>query len=161
MEEREREIREPELDQLDLEILRCLMNNSRESNIKIAEKLRVSEGTVRRRIKKMVDAKVIDRFTVALNPQKLGFKVHAKIGLDVDPSKFNKVTYLLRRLDEAYFVALATGKHDVLMDVFVKDMNALKEFLTDKLGPTLGVRNIDTSIVIDVKKQDVSFHLKI
>ncbi len=148
-------------DEIDLKIIRMLISNSRMSNTEIANRLGVSEGTVRRRVKRLVDEGVIERFTISLNPKKLGYKVMAKIGVDINPSEFNKTLCYLSRLDEAFFVAIATGKHDVLMDVWVKDMDELKDFLINKVRPMLGVRNIDTSIVIEIKKCNESFHFKV
>ncbi len=53
-------------DFLDVEILKMLKVNSRMPNTEIARELGISEGTVRRRINRMIKAGVIKKFTVEL-----------------------------------------------------------------------------------------------
>ena len=47
------------MDQLDREIISILQNDGRTSNAKIARALDVSEGTIRRRLKKLTDGNII------------------------------------------------------------------------------------------------------
>lgn len=150
-----------ELDSRDLAIITLLQENSRISFAKIGSKLGLSEGAVRARIKRLVRNNVIQRFTVSLNQQLTGVRLLARMGVDAQPSELKAIAAELSKFDEVYFVALATGTHDVLVDVLAKDMDALKKFITDKLGRTPGVRGSDTSIVMEVYKWRGTYHYKI
>ena len=61
------------LDDKDKQILNLLQKNSRRSFTEIAKYLDVSEATVRYRVKKLIDAGVINKFTVLLDPRKIGY----------------------------------------------------------------------------------------
>ena len=140
------------LDRLDIEILKRLQDDARVKFTEIARELGVSEGTIRFRLKSLVDRGLIRGFIVVLDPYKLGFKVFARIGIDADLECINDIVSEISRLKEVYFVALSTGRHDILVDVIVKDLDELKRLLTEKIGRIRGVRNVDVSIVMDVYK---------
>ena len=53
-------------DKIDEKILDYLKNDSRESFVEIGKKLKLSESAVRRRVKNLVDGKVIERFTIEM-----------------------------------------------------------------------------------------------
>ena len=61
------------LDDKDKQILNLLQENSRLSYTEIGNELDISEATVRYRVKKLVDAGVISKFTVLLDPRKIGY----------------------------------------------------------------------------------------
>ena len=59
------------MDELDRKIISLLERNGRASNARIARDVGVSEGTVRRRLKRLISEKIIN--VVALpDPRKLG-----------------------------------------------------------------------------------------
>jgi DNA-binding Lrp family transcriptional regulator len=146
------------LDEKDLTIIRELQNNSRAPFAKIGSKLGLSEGAVRARVRRLVKDNVIQKFTITLNQQLTGTRLLARIGVDVQPSQLKTIAAELTKFDEVYFVAIATGTHDVLVDVLADDMDGLKKFLIDKLGRTQGVRGSDTSIVMEANKWKGAYH---
>jgi len=150
-----------ELDEKDIQILRELQENSRTPFAKIGLKIELTEGAVRARVRRLVREKVIESFTIALNQELTGARILARIGVDANPSDLKVIATELAKFEEVYFVALATGTHDVLVDVVTKDMESLKKFLLDKLGRTSGIRGSDTSLVIDVYKWKGAYQYKI
>ena len=59
------------MDQIDRKIVSMLGHDGRLSNAHMARELEVSEGTIRRRVKILLDSKTIS--IVASDPKKLGF----------------------------------------------------------------------------------------
>lgn len=55
------------VDALDIELLRLLMEDSNQTYIQLSKKLNVHKDTVRKKIRKLVDQKVINRFTIGIN----------------------------------------------------------------------------------------------
>jgi DNA-binding Lrp family transcriptional regulator len=149
------------LEKRDLQILRELQENSRTPFAKIGAKVGLTEGAVRARVKRLVKNRVIERFTISLDQQLTGLRILARVGVDANPSDLRKIAAELAKFDEVYFVAVATGTHDILVDVLTHDMESLKKFLIDKLGRTEAVRGSDTSIVMDVYKWKGAYHYKI
>jgi Lrp/AsnC family transcriptional regulator for asnA, asnC and gidA len=149
------------LDDVDRRILVELRGNSRESFAKIGRKVGLTEGAIRGRVNRLVKQKVIERFTVSLNQELTGARLLARVGVDAHPSDLKKIAAELTRFEDVYFVALATGAHDILVDVLADDMENLKKFLLEKLGKIESIRGTDTNIVMEVYKWKGAYHYKI
>ncbi|MFZ8856531.1 MAG: AsnC family transcriptional regulator [Candidatus Nanopusillus sp.] len=67
-------VRRSYVDDTDNKIIKILLNNSRIPNTKIARLLNISEASVRKRIKKIIKIGIIEKFTVELNYNLLGYK---------------------------------------------------------------------------------------
>ena len=59
------------LDALDIELLRLLMEDSRQTYLNLSKKLHVHKDTVRKRVRNLRQQKVIERFTILINQQKM------------------------------------------------------------------------------------------
>ena len=101
------------MDELDRKIIALLQLDGRASNAKIAREVGVSEGTVRRRLRRLVQDDVVKVIAVP-NLEKLGYATTALIGLQTGPGKSDSVAESIAKLDEAHYVAITTGAYDVL-----------------------------------------------
>lgn len=136
-----------ELDALDRGILRILQEDGRASYSEIARRLKVPESTVRLRVRKLVDMGIIRKFAALINPFRAGYSIVAFIAVDVEPSRVKKAAEELSKLPEVDVLGIATGAHDVLMQVTVRDLQELENFLIEKLGRIEGIRSTETSIL--------------
>ncbi|MFB6088716.1 MAG: Lrp/AsnC family transcriptional regulator, partial [Candidatus Aenigmatarchaeota archaeon] len=75
------------MDEKDKKIIEMLKEDGRRPFTQIAEQIGVTETTVRKRVKKLEDGGVIERYTVDVDPSKLGYKTVTILGLDVEPEK--------------------------------------------------------------------------
>ncbi len=114
--------------------------------------LRVSEGTVRRRLAKLIRERTI-RVVAVAEPQQLGYNLSAVIGLRTEPARTESVAKALAALSETEHVAVTTGRYDVLAWVNVVDAVALSDFLQRKAGTVDGVRQTETFVVLDAPKR--------
>ncbi len=140
------------LDGLDRMILNVLQEDGRASYSEIARRLKVPESTVRLRVKKLVERGIIRKFVALINPFKAGYSVVAFIAVDAEPSKIKEAVEKLKELPEVDVLGIATGAHDILMQVTVKDLQELENFLVEKLGRIEGIKSTETSIMTSVKK---------
>ena len=86
-------------DELDRKIIEMLQRDGRASHAKMARDLGVSEGTVRRRLSKLLQDRVIRVIAIA-EPEQLGYDTSAFIGLQVDPARVESVATVLAGLTE-------------------------------------------------------------
>ena len=68
------------MDELDLRIIGSLQKDGRTSNSDLARELGVSEGTIRRRLWRLVQRDVI-RITAVPNIEKMGYAATALVGV--------------------------------------------------------------------------------
>ena len=139
------------VDNLDGQIVQILKKDGRASNAHIARALGVSEGTVRRRLKMLIDGEGV-HVNVSLDPAKMGLTTEAIIGLEVDPDKMDPVCASLAAFDEIGYVTLTTGAVDVFAWGRFSSTESLGLFLRSKVGKIPGVRRTETYMCISVRK---------
>ncbi len=140
------------MDELDTHIIKILQKDGRASNAGIARDVGVSEGTVRRRLKRLVQEEFIQ--VVALpDPAKMGLESQALVGVQVDPDKVDQVADDLSNLEEVKWVAVTTGSYDVFAWSALPSAEALGIFLRTKVGMIPGVRHTETFVNLSNKKR--------
>lgn len=146
------------LDDFDREIIRLLQSDGRMPFLTIANELGLAEGTVRRRVAKLLDEGLI-RIVGIANPFKVGLNTVAIVGLKVERGKIEPIAKELSALPQVRYVALSTGNYDLVIEVVVPSNDELLTFLVDTLSEVEGINNTGTSIVLKVAKQDLAWNL--
>ena len=129
-------------------LLKILMKNSRTPFLKIARMLGVSETAVRKRVKKLQEAGVIRRFTIEVDPKKVGFEVIALIGMDTKPEHYLSTLGKLKGMEEIVSLYSSSGDHMILMECWFKNSGELAEFCK-RLEAMEGVTRICPAIILE------------
>ena len=140
------------MDELDRRIISLLQMDGRASNAKIAREVGVSEGTVRRRLRRLIQDDVVKVIAVP-NLEKLGYATTALIGLQTGPGKSDTVAESIAGLDEAHYVAITTGAYDVFIWAGLESAESLGTFLRTKIGTIDGVQRTETFVNLAIKKR--------
>ncbi len=140
------------MDDLDIKIISRLQGDGRVSNVEIARDVGISEGTVRRRLKRLIQDEFI-RVSALRDPGKMGYASEALVGVQADPCKIDQVAEDLARLDEVDWVTITTGAYDVFAWAALQSAEELGIFLRTKVGPIPGVRRTETFVNLSVKKR--------
>ncbi|RLG52010.1 MAG: transcriptional regulator [Thermoproteota archaeon] len=136
------------MDGRDHVILRILESDARTPYVEIARRLGISESSVRKRVRKLESQGVIKRYTIDVDPEKLGYKAVALIGVDTEPSKCMDVARKLAEFDEVRKVFTATGKHMLIIEVWARDTTQLTKLIYTKYSKIDGVSRIVPAIVL-------------
>ena len=136
------------MDDLDLKIIEELRQDGRASNSTIARSLGVSEGTVRRRLKRLVEDQAFE-MRVTPNLNRLGGTVRSVLGIYAAPDMVERVLDSVAELDEVSYAVSAIGRYDVLAWVELDDRAALGRFIIEKIGVIPGVRRSETHVILD------------
>jgi len=124
------------------------MENARMSFVEIAKRLGVSETAVRKKLQKLEELGVIRRYTVEVDPRKLGFNIIALIGLDTAPESYIRVIDVLRKDDRIVKMYSSSGDHMILIEVWFRDSEEMSEFVK-KLNDMEGVTRVCPAILIE------------
>jgi len=135
------------LDELDLNILKKLKENSLKPFVKIARELNVSEGTIRQRIKKLVKSGVIKRFTVDVDASSAGLPLVAFVILNVEPDSLKSVAEEVGKIENVVEVHEIHTFGDLLLKVRVKSLKELGELVTQKIR---SIKSVSVQYVIPV-----------
>ena len=142
------------MDEIDRMILNILQMNNKTPFHKIAKQLKIGSSTVHYRIQKMVENGVIENFSAIVNPEKIGYKMTAIVGLSVDQRKIDKIAKKIASFEEAQVVAETSGDHDLIVQVISKSQEDLWRFIKKNIITINGVgKNYDVSIFLDVVKR--------
>ena len=141
-----------DLDPLDNQIIDILRKDGRASNASIARELDLTEGTVRRRLKRILDEDYV-HVTVLMDAGKMGYVSEALVGVQVDPDKLDEVSRHIADLSEVGWVALTTGTYDVFAWTALPSPEALGVFLRTRIGTIPGVRRTETFVNLSVMKR--------
>lgn len=139
------------LDELDFAILSYLQKDGRMSFTVIAEKLKVSIGTIRTRFNKLIEDGTIN-IIGRVDPEKVGFRSYAHIAVYVRPATLKeKVAQKIAKLSEVSFLAMTSGDYDLEVDVMCRDNDHLVQFVNE-LSKIEGVYQTKTTIYFKVYK---------
>ena len=141
-----------EIDRVDLEILKMLQEDGRIPVTDIAQKLKLSESTIRKRVQALQRKGVIRRFTVEIDPTKIGLRTIAIVGFDVEPTKLLEVAQKLCEIKEIRSVATSTGDHMIMTEIWTRDGRELTRLISNKIGKIDGVKKICPAIILEKLK---------
>ena len=141
------------LDRLDCRLIRLLQNDGRMPNKTIARELGVTEFTVRRRLKKLLDGGVI-RIVAVANPIDLGFEIAGNLKIKIDLKKADQVLEKLKKIDALIWVALTTGGTDIDVDFVARSLKAFQELIFKKISKIDGVLSTETSLMVELVKDE-------
>ncbi|MGQ4832712.1 MAG: Lrp/AsnC family transcriptional regulator [Candidatus Asgardarchaeia archaeon] len=127
-------------------LLKILKDNSRISYVKLAEIFGVSETAIRKRIRKLEQQGLINKYTIDLDPKKNGFEM-ALIGIDTAPEKYLKIIEYLKDLDEVVSLYTTAGDHMIMAECWFESTVDLKKFI-DQLEQTEGITKVCPAIVL-------------
>ena len=126
------------MDNLDMKILSRLLNNCRESDRQIGIELGISGGAVRARIRKMEERKIIEKFSIKVEPPVLGYGV---LWFVVSGENINEILEQVSLVGEPFIVVPCVGGITVC-SIVVKDSFEQKIELAKKLMKDVRVLSI-------------------
>ena len=140
------------MDELDRKIIEILQLDGRASNARIAREVGVSEGTVRRRLRRLIEDNVVKIIAVP-NLDKMGYSTAALIGLQTAPGQLDAVADHLSEMKQVHYVAITTGAFDVFAWVGMTSTEDLGVFLRSQVGTITGVTRTETFVNLSIKKR--------
>lgn len=144
------------LDKLDRQILRSLQADGRATYDQIAEGVGLSPSAVLRRVKRLEDSGVIDRYVALVRPEAVGLGLTAYVNVRLekhaDSNKRNPMDLFRASVlswPEVVECAALTGEMDFQLRLMVADMAAYSRFMMDTLLKHPSVQDCKTSFVMD------------
>lgn len=154
------------LDKIDRQILRTLQADGRATYDQIAEQVSLSPSTVLRRVKRLEESGVIDRYVALVKPETVGLGLTAYINVRLEKNteshKRNPMDLFrasVQTWPEVVECAALTGEMDYLLRLLVRDMAHYSTFIMDTLLKHPSVQDCKTSFVMDRVKSTTAVPL--
>jgi Lrp/AsnC family transcriptional regulator for asnA, asnC and gidA len=139
-----------EIDEKSLYILRVLSKDSRLSCREIASLLRMHPATVMKKVKEMEREKVIKKYTINIDYEKLGYTMTAFVFVQYESGK-----YPIEELAKIPGVVCAyeiTGEYDAVCMVIAKNRSELKNIIHE-IASSMNVKRTSTALVLKTVKE--------
>jgi Lrp/AsnC family transcriptional regulator for asnA, asnC and gidA len=141
----------PFVDSLDSAIVEHLQLDGRKPYTEIAQALGVSEGTVRNRVSRLVEERIL-HVVAMVDPHNLGMDAPALIGVTLQPGDWDPAIGTIANFEEVSYLVLVSGEFDLLVEVMCRDRDHLAEFLNAKLRRVPGVVHTRTFTILRTYK---------
>ncbi len=145
------------VDELDLTILSELSADASISVPKLSQKIKVNPSVVYSRIKRLVKRKLIERFTIVVNDQELGFQVKSLVGINMDSKKRDIVIEELFRIDGVREIAEVTGRFDILVTLYAHSLDEMYVIVSEKIGKIDGVLSSESFIEMKTREKAMPY----
>lgn len=138
------------MDKLDQRLLDLLLQNSRLSVTELAKQLHVTRATVQEHMRRLERNRIIQAYTVQLNPEHLKRQVSANVLIAADQKKLVQVARQLEQLSPVRALYSISGQYDLLATVQEQTTEALDNAI-DSMVLIEGVQRTLTSIILSKK----------
>ncbi len=141
------------IDDKDVQILKHLLTDARQSARQLAHRLGVSTVTMISRINKLQESKIIRGYSARLDHELLGYDITAIIEIKTTKGKMLEIENKIAKQDNVIAVYDITGDADTIVIAKFKDRKSLSSFIK-KLSAVPNVENTVTHIVLNTIKED-------
>ena len=150
------------LDEIDRTLLGYLQENARMSNAELARRVGLSPPGLQKRLRRLEEKGVIDRFVTLVNREAIGYDMLCIVQVTLrrhEPEAFTRFGLLVQDMPEVLECYSVTGEFDYLLKIAVRNRKHLEHFLMSVLTPIQGMDTIRTSMVLRGIKETTAVSL--
>ena len=140
------------LDNTDLQILRCLQEDARQTTKELAAKVNLSTTPVFERLKRLEREGYIKQYVAVLDAEKLdlGFEVFCSVKLkQMTRDVARDFTRMIRQIPQVAECYNISGEYDYLLKIRARNMKQYNDFIINTLGTLDSIGSIQSSFVMD------------
>ena len=141
-------------DELDMKLLYELTKDGSISVPILSKKLGINASVLYSRIKRLLKKKLIKKFTVEIDDSLLGIGVKAIVGINRDPKLKDLIHKKFMETPEVVSIAEITGRFDIMIQVYAKNLEALHTIVIEKIGKIDGIQNTETFVELQKTYKD-------
>ena len=143
--------------------MKILFELTKNGNISVpilSKKLGINASVLYSRIKRLVRKKLIKKFTIEIDESLLGINVKTSVGINRDPKLKEEIHKKLLEIAEVVSLYEVTGRFDIMLRVYTKDLENLHSVVMDKIGKIEGIQNTETFVELQKTAKDPDYLTK-
>ncbi len=141
-------------DDLDMKLLFELTQDGSISVPTLSKKLGINASVLYSRIKRLMKKKLIKKFTIDIDESLLGIGVKASVGINRDPKLKEQIHAKFMETSEITSISEVTGRFDIIIEVYAKNLEALHTVVIEKIGKIVGIQNTETFVELQKTDKD-------
>jgi len=140
------------LDNLDLNIIVELRENGSTNKTKLASKFSVNEGTIRKRINKLINSGFL-RIKGLINPSLIDNKIVIIVGIKVTLTKnLIDAAKEISNFPSVHSVMIVSGRYDIIIEMFI-ELSEYANFVTKQLSKIKFITSTESFISLNCIKK--------
>ena len=140
--------------------MKILFELTKNGNISVpilSKKLGINASVLYSRIKRLVRKKLIKKFTIEIDESLLGINVKTSVGINRDPKLKEQIHKKLLEIVEVVSLYEVTGRFDIILRVYTKDLENLHSVVMDKIGKIDGIQNTETFVELQKTSKELDY----
>jgi len=142
------------LDNVNLQILDILGKDYSMPFVEIAKQIGISDATVHLRVRRLIAADVITKFTISVDDNLLGYDHLAFMGINIKPGSADQTTKELSYLEEVLEIHEMHNSFDLFLKIRAKDLNHIRDIMENKIRKLPNILETELMTVLKTKKED-------
>ncbi len=147
-------------DDLDMKLLYELTLDGSISVPTLSKKLGINTSVLYSRIKRLIRKNLVKKYTVEIDDSLLGIGVKALVGINRDPKFKNAIHKTFMDISEIVSISEVTGRFDMVIQVYTKNLESLHSVVIDKIGKIRGIHNTETFVELQKTNKDPVYLIK-
>ena len=150
------------LDTIDKKLINLLQQDSKQTTKQLSLQLNLSVTAIYERVKKLENQKVIEKYVAIVNKDKIekSFLVFCHIKLMQHSKEYlNTFEYEVLKLEEVSECFHVSGDYDYILKIYVKDMDAYRNFVVTKLTAIKHIGSTHSTFAIEQVKNTTAIQL--
>jgi DNA-binding Lrp family transcriptional regulator len=147
-----KDVRPPEIDDVDRRILILLHRDARMPNSALADAVGIAPSTCHGRVRRLHEIGVIRGFYADIDPAAIGLSLQAMISVNLQANARAKIRNFIAQMRskpqvmDVYFLA---GADDFILHVAARDTEDLRSFVVENLNADSDVAGTQTSLIFE------------
>ena len=148
------------LDEINLKILDILSRDASRPFVDIAKELEISDATVHIRVRRLVAAGILRKFTIATDNRLLGYDHLAFVGINIKEGSSDEAIAILSAFDEILELHEMYGQFDLLLKIRAKSLEEMRDIVANKIGRIPRITEAELMTVLKTIKEEQMIPLK-
>lgn len=148
------------LDEVNLKILDILGRDASRPFVDIARELEISDATVHLRVKRLLAAGILRKFTISIDNTLLGYDHLAFVGINFNNASGDEVIHTLSQFDEVLELHEMYGKFDLILKIRARSLQEMREILANRIGTIPQIIEAQLMMVLKTVKEEQIIPLK-
>ena len=141
------------LDDINLKIISILSKDSSLPFVDIAKQIGISDATVHIRVRRLIAAGIIRKFTISVDNNQLGYDHLAFMGINIEPGFADEVNTGLSTIEEVLEIHETHGRFDILLKLRAKDLDEMRDIVVNKIRKLPRILETELMTVLKTRKE--------
>jgi DNA-binding Lrp family transcriptional regulator len=148
------------LDDVNLRIIDILSKDSSTPFVEIAGQIGISDATVHLRVRRLIAAGIITKFTISVDNNLLGYDHLVFIRINLKPGFTDQVTEELSNIEEVLEIHEMHNAFDLFLKIRAKNLSDIRDIMEKKIRRLPNVLETQLMTVLKTSKEEQIVSLK-